>query len=195
MTRRRATLRFAFRLLSSVALTLVIFVLSGCGPGRENAAAGGSAAEESPDSAGELPELAAIGGVQDVWAFPFGLDADREGVRSELGEPVSVNQTRSGENEDGPTVIRWFYERFSLTFLVDATGEQEYLLSARLSDPEAPLRGGLRVGMPVDEAIALLGEPRVASGDSRVWFYLNSTIELVVGGNEVEAVVLSRALP
>ncbi|MFW6292313.1 MAG: hypothetical protein ACOC7V_08295, partial [Spirochaetota bacterium] len=73
--------------------------------------------------------------------------------------------------------------------------ETEYLLSARISDPSVPIRGGLEVGMQLDRATELLGEPRVIEERSLVYFYRNTTIELVVSDDVVEAIHLARALP
>lgn len=150
---------------------------------------------DDADASAELPELVAIGGVQDVWAFEFGLDADRDTVREHLGAPAARTESEESGRAGSPRIVVWQYDRLEVTFLIDVAIESEYLLSVKISDPSVPTRGGLEVGMKLDRAIELLGEPRVIDDRSLVWFYRNTTIELVVSDDEVEAIHLARALP
>ncbi|MFW5743161.1 MAG: hypothetical protein ACOCVO_01000 [bacterium] len=176
-----------------IAAVVVVSLLAagGCGESSPPQAQEPAAEQATAD----LPEIAAIGGVQDVWAFDFGMDADREAVRAQRGEPraraVSEESDRAGE----PDIVVWRYDGLEITFLIDAANETEYLLSARISDPSVPIRGGLEVGMQLDRATELLGEPRVIEERSLVYFYRNTTIELVVSDDVVEAIHLARALP
>ncbi|MFW5742544.1 MAG: hypothetical protein ACOC2D_04645 [Spirochaetota bacterium] len=147
------------------------------------------------DASAEVAELAAIGGVQDVWAFEFGLDADRDTVREHLGAPAARTESEESGRAGALRIVVWRYDRLEVTFLVDAATESEYLLSVKVLDPSVPTRGGLEVGMELERAIDLLGEPRVIDDGSLVWFYRNTTIELVVSDDEVEAIHLARALP
>lgn len=154
---------------------------------------GCDAADEPAGQHDTIPELARIGGVQDVWGFDFGMDSSRTRVRVDLGEPESVMETTGGVV--GPQLERWFYEGFQVTFLINESEEYEFLLAVRIEDATVPMRGGLRIGMPLDEALALLGEPRIVDGASHVYFYRDTTIEVVARGPTIEAVQLSRALP
>ena len=170
-----------------VLLGVLFAVLAGC-----------ERSEPSPSpvaSADDLAPIAAIGGVRDIWAFEFGLDADRERVRAAFGDPLAVEQSDTNEADAGPQIVRWEYDGLRVNFLIDRADEHEYLLSVRISDPEIPMRGGLRIAMPVDEAVELLGEPRVENEDSLVYFYRETTIELAVSDGAVSAVTLARALP
>lgn len=178
-----------------VVATLFVVALMGC-DGSRNAGAN-DAPNDAPESEAdaELMDLAAIGGAQDVWGFSFGFDASRELVREQLGEPNTVSEAPIQENGAGPQVVRWFYDGLEVTFLSNPAEELEFVLSVRVEQADVPLRGGLRIGMPVDEALALLGEPRVSQDNARVWFYLNTTIELTVRDGRVEAVTLARAMP
>lgn len=155
---------------------------------------GCDAPEEGP-GVDDRPDLARVGGVHDVWGFEFGMDADRKRVRSDLGSPVSISESSAPESASGLEVERWYYGGFQVTFLINVPEEYEHLLAVRIEDPQVPLRGGLRIGMPLDHALELLGEPRVVDGASYVYFYRDSTIEVVAPGTVVEAVQLSRALP
>ena len=177
------------RIAAVVAVSL--FAAAGCGE-----SAPPEAQEPAVEqAAADLPEIAAIGGVQDVWAFDFGMDADREAVRAELGEPRSRAVSEESDRAGEPDIVVWRYDGLEITFLIDAVNEIEYLLSARISDPSVPIRGGLEVGMQLDRATELLGDPRVINERSLVYFYRNTTIELVVSDGVVEAIHLARALP
>ena len=174
-----------------VSRLLLIFLVSAV-----LAACGGAEAPSDPaEPSGELPSLAMIGGVRDVWPFEFGLDADREAVRSVAGDPIAVTASGTMATDAGPEILRWEYDGVQMTFLIDSAAEREYLISVRISHPDVPLRGGLSIGMPLDEAVELLGEPRVVSNESRVYFYRDTTIELIAPGDVVQAVTLARALP
>ncbi len=177
------------RIAAVVAVSL--FAAAGCGESAPPEAQEPAAEEATAD----LPEIAAIGGVQDVWAFDFGMDADREAVRAELGEPRSRAVSEESDRAGEPDIVVWRYDGLEITFLIDAVNEIEYLLSARISDPSVPIRGGLEVGMQLDRATELLGDPRVINERSLVYFYRNTTIELVVSDGVVEAIHLARALP
>ncbi len=166
-----------------VLIAVILLSLYGC-----------DAPEEGPE-VDDRPDLARVGGVQDVWGFEFGMDADRERVRHELGSPASVSESSAPESASGLEVERWYYDGFQVTFLINVREEYEHLLAVRIEDPKVPLRGGLRIGMRLDAALELLGEPRVVDGASRVYFYRDSTIEVVAPATTVEAVQLSRALP
>ncbi|MFW6292879.1 MAG: hypothetical protein ACOC7V_11210 [Spirochaetota bacterium] len=176
-----------FALLRTVLVGVLAVVLAGCERSEP--------APEPGESAAEVAPIAAIGGVRDVWAFDFGLDADRERVRAAFGDPLRVEQSDTNEADAGPQIVRWEYDGLRVSFLIDRADEHEYLLTVRISDPELPMRGGLRIGMPVGEAVELLGEPRVENPDSLVYFYRETTIELGVSDGIVETVTLARALP
>lgn len=176
------------RRITLVTLLAATVLLSGCSQGEEEQA-------DAQSARAELPALATIGGVQDVWGFSFGMSADRETVRGALGEPVSVETSQAGTNGQGPQIERWAYEDLEVTFVVGAQGGTDYLLSVLVREPDVPLRGGIRIGMPLEEALSLLGEPRVVNDGSHVWFYRATTIEIVVRDQRVEAVHLARALP
>lgn len=152
--------------------------------------------EHTKDTAADaLPELARIGGVVDVWPFEFGLNASRDAVRDALGDPVDVEESAPRQSVVGSRVEVWSYHGVALTFLVEEGRNEEYLLSARVSEPAPPLRGGLAIGMRVGEARELLGEPRVADETRLVYFYRDTTIELELGDGVVRSVTLARALP
>lgn len=192
--RRDARLRLVGRaraVLWFVVVIAVAAVATGCG---------GPTADEAqePDAANtpaELPELAAIGGVHDVWAFEFGMDSDREAVRAHLGEPAARIEGEDSGRAGAPRIVVWEYDGLEVTFLIDEANESERLLSVEISDPSVPTRGGLEVGMQLDRATELLGEPRVVNERSLVYFYRNTTIELIASGDVVEAIHLARALP
>lgn len=152
-------------------------------------------AETDHQASVALPELATIAGVRDVWPFGFGLSASRSAVRDALGEPADVQQSASRDGTAGSAVEIWRYEGVQLTFLVDETRDQEYLLSARISDDGPALRGGLTIGMSTEAARSLLGEPQVADDARIVYFYRDTTIELRVDDGIVASVHLARALP
>jgi hypothetical protein len=155
--------------------------------------------EEIPEPTPSLPDLPVIGGVQDVWNFPFGFGDSRASVRELYGEPVEVaiSPVGHGGDETEPTVTieDWAYEGLTITFYVDPLQEIDYVLSARVTSTGVELRSGLYVGMPEEEATALLGEPAVDTGSSLVYFYLNTTIEIVVPDHRIAEIVLSRAMP
>jgi len=171
-----------------------------CGPGNEAAesAAGsqqsGISAQDRPAPAG-LPGIAAIGGVQDVWPFSFGLDSDRTVVESALGAPTGTRSRPAGDSETSATVVTWEYPGVSFTFFVDGAAQVEELLTARIASADVAVGGGLAVGMSEEEAVALLGEPGYRSGDDIVYFYYSTTIELVVRRGRVVEIALARALP
>jgi hypothetical protein len=175
---------------SLILVALVVLVAAGCDAPRPTVPPEGTQAAP-PD----LQELPAIGGVHDVWAFEFGMDAGRETVRSHLGDPLSREQSEQSGQAGGPQIVRWVYDGLEITFLIDAAGESEYLLSVEIDGPDVPIRGGLELGMPIAAAAELLGEPRVVNERSRVYFYRNTTIELIVDRDEVAAIHLARALP
>lgn len=186
---RPASLRRVVVSIAVVAAT--VGGLAGCG-----GPSGDESQEPRADQAvAELPELAAIGGARDVWAFEFGMDADREAVSEHLGEPRTRAESEESGRAGGPRIVVWDYDGLEITFLIDAVNETEYLLSAKISDASVPTRGGLEVGMQLDRATGLLGEPRVVNERSLVYFYRNTTIELITSDGVVEAIHLSRALP
>ena len=176
---------FSRRVALLLAASLLAFAFSAC------------AASKEPDEvpAPDLPELSAIGGVHDVWAFPFGMDANRERVRDRLGDPRTTVETHGPGEASGPRVERWHYEGVHFTFLIHEADGYEHLLGARIEGPAVPVRGGLEIGMPLDEALSLLGEPRIVDGESHVYFYRDTTIEIIAPDARVEAIQLSRAMP
>ena len=176
----------------AVAILVALLLLAACSRPADEADL--QQAAGSPP-APELQELPPIGGAQDVWALPFGMDADREVVREVFGEPIAVERPDQESQGEGPQIVRWRYEGLLMTFLIERGDLREYLLSVRISDPQVPINGGLEIGMPVREAVELLGEPRVVNEDSRVYFYRNTTIELVVRDDHVRTIHLARALP
>jgi hypothetical protein len=198
LTYRRRTPRFAFSAfvlpLAELMLVSLLF-LAGCDIRDATETDGARGSGDLQEASAALPELAAIGGVRDVWAFDFPMTASRDEVRSALGEPQAVSESETNRSSSGPEVVLWIYDGLEVTFLLDEHGEHEYLLSVKIDHPSVPLRGGLRVGMPLEEALRLLGEPRVSNERSRVYFYRDTTIELVVEHGEVAAVHLARALP
>lgn len=182
-------LRVLLRL--AVAPAILVLAVSCGGPAADDT--GGEPTAREADA--ELPELAAIGGVRDVWAFGFGMDAGREAVLEQLGEPRARTESEDSRRAGGPEIVVWEYDGLEITFLIDVVNESEYLLSVRISDPSVPLRGGLEVGMQLDRATEMLGEPRVVNEGSLVYFYRNTTIELITDDRVVEAIHLARALP
>lgn len=190
---RRFPPRFASRSLPSVVAALIVaivLVTSSCDTNDAPVQA-----TEMREARATLPDLASVGGVQDVWAFDFSMTSDRSQVRAELGEPTTVVESQAAETGSGPQIVRWLYNGLEITFLIDALGEHEYLLSVRIDDADVPLRGGLSIGMPAEEAMALLGEAEVNSDQVRVFFYRSTTIEIVVDDGAVTEVHLARALP
>jgi hypothetical protein len=146
-------------------------------------------------AATELPRIAAIGGVQDVWPFSFGLDADRPAVESDLGPPDSSESRAPGGRDTNAFVVMWDYPGVTFTFYVDEAAEVEDILTARVSSPDVALRGGLAIGMTEDEAKSLLGEPGYRAGDELVYFYYSTTMELVIRAGRLVEIVLARAMP
>ena len=153
------------------------------------------AAEENEMAAATLPEIATIGGVQDVWPFSFGLDADRELVGSIFGPPAAEVSKTVGGNDSTVLIVSWDYPGFSFTFFIDEAVPAEQLLSARVSSPAVELRGGLSIDMKTEDALAILGEPGFRSDDRAVFFYYATTIELVIRDDRVSEIALSRAMP
>ena len=153
-------------------------------------------ASEHPERASaNLPELATVGGAQDVWPFEFGLDASRPQVEEAMGRPAEVTERPAGTQDSPGRVVTYEYPAVSFQFFVSAEGQDEFLLSATVTSPEVALRGGLSVGMPVDDALMILGDPDVEDNGLLVYFYFTSTIELYVSEGTVDAVMLARALP
>ncbi|MBU8912760.1 MAG: hypothetical protein KOO61_01970 [Spirochaetales bacterium] len=151
--------------------------------------------EENEPAAAQLPEIATIGGVQDVWPFSFGLDADRELVRSIFGPPAAQESQPVGGNDSTADIVSWDYPGFSFTFFVDDAAPTEQLLSARISSSAVELRGGLAIDMKTEEALAILGEPGFRSDDRAVFFYYATTIELDIRDDRISEIALSRAMP
>lgn len=183
-------------LVRTLALCAAALAVGACG-GRGQDAAGKSGADKGDADLAStaLPELAVVGGAQDVWPFEFGLDAKRAGVESILGAPDDVSERAAGTGSSTGRVITWTYPDVTFTFFIDAHGRDEYLLSAAFTSPEIPLGNGLSVGMPAEAARALLGEPDVRDESLSAYFYYTSTIELHVTDGTVTRIVLARALP
>ena len=168
-----------------IALTISLLFLAA------HVVAGG--AEESPaETDAGPPPLLAIGGAQDVWPFSFGLNATFADVEAALGTPQEViDEPAEGA---GPAIIRWVYPGLIVTFLAPSPTRVQ-ILTVRFAGPQYPLKGGLELGMPAERARQLMGEPRVVSDESEVWFYSTTTIELVVSEGRVRSVQVARALP
>jgi len=146
-------------------------------------------------AAAELPEIAAIGGAQDVWPFSFGLDAGRALVESTLGPPDAEESHPAGGNDSTALIVSWEYPELSFTFFADEATGTEQLLSARIRTSDVGLRGGLKIDMKSEDAIELLGEPGFRAENRVVYFYYSTTIELVIRDGRVSEIALSRALP
>jgi hypothetical protein len=142
----------------------------------------------------ELPELAAVGGVQDLWAFPFSLTSNRETVREAYGEPEWVDASQPG-GDAASEVIEWGYEGVVFSFFAKNGDQLESLISATIARNDVPLDGELEIGMPIDEARTILGEPQVQTDEALVFFYFDTTIELRYEDGVVTEIVLARALP
>ena len=151
--------------------------------------------EEIQSAAAELPEIATIGGAQDVWPFSFGLDAGRVLVESTLGPPDAEESQPAGGNDSTALIVSWEYPETSFTFFADEATGTEQLLSARIRTSDVWLRGGLKIDMNSEDAIELLGEPGFRAEDRVVYFYYSTTIELVIRDHRVSEIALSRALP
>lgn len=179
----------------TLTLTVVTLALASCGGGTPASDVGPPVTEETNMAAAELPEIATIGGAQDVWPFPFGLDAGRERVESALGPPAAEESRPAGGNDSTALIVTWDYPDFSFTFFADEASDTEQLLSARVKSSGVGLRGGIEIDMKTDDALALLGEPGFRSHDRAVFFYYSSTIELVLRDGRVSEIALSRAMP
>jgi hypothetical protein len=180
----------------AIVIGLAVATLTACGGSR--GAPGSNPSETQPSdqlaSAG-LPELATIGGAQDIWPFAFGLDASREDVRAQRGEPTSTAERPAGTGSVDTSVVTWEYPDAVFTFFVDRSVETDDLLSASVRSQAVPLRGGLSVGMSPAAAREILGEPNVEEEGFAAWFYFTSTIELFWDEEAVNEIVLARALP
>jgi len=180
----------SFRPLLVVRAVVVAIVTSillvGCGD---------PPAEESADPVEALPELATIGGVQDVWNFPFGFNDDRDAVRDVIGEANEVVIELVDAIDDEPWVEEWYYDGFEVDFYVDPVQSIDYVLAATVTSDEVDLRGGLAVGMTADEAVELLGEPQPGTGNDIVYFYMTTSIVLTQTNGKITSITLARALP
>jgi hypothetical protein len=156
---------------------------------------GGESAEDLQlSSAPDLPELARIGGVQDLWPFSFGFDATRETVRAAYGEPATITEESAGDESTG-TAITWHYDGVTFSFFSDPTQDLEFLTAVRIATSAIPLRGGVSLGMGRDELVDVLGEPAMAKDSILAFFYLTSNIQAELEGTRVSAITLARALP
>ncbi|TVQ17642.1 MAG: hypothetical protein EA382_18575 [Spirochaetaceae bacterium] len=180
---------------------LVATVIGGCGGDPSGGAArpaGGEPAGSDPAGsdaeAGPAP-LGQVGSAADLWAFPFTMAAARDQVRDALGEPISSESRRDDARTGGPEALTWEYPGLIVTFLTGTSDGDDYLISVRVTDPSVALGSGIAVGMPVDDAVTILGNPQVRDDRSLVYFYRASTIEIVVDAGRVASVVLARALP
>jgi len=179
--------------ITMVAFLLLITSCEGREP-RPEATVGSE--DQSPDLAGAgLPELATVGGAQDVWPFEFGLDGQRKDVEAAMGAPDAVSERAAGTADSPGRVVTWTYPTAEFRFFVSAGGEEEFMVAATITSSEQPLRGGLAVGMSIEEAIAVLGKPDVENESLLVYFYFTSTIEIYKSDGTVEAIMLARALP
>lgn len=177
-----------------VLLLIVLVLVAGCSAADRGGTEVQAEAEPNQASA-KLPSIAVIGGVQDVWPFSFGFDASRIVVEKSFGQPTDIETRPAGGVDTTAVVQTWSYPGVIFTFYVDEPTNTDDLLAARIDDPAITLNGGLFLGMPVSDAVALLGEPGHESGDELVYFYYATTIELVTEGDVVSAVVLARAMP
>jgi hypothetical protein len=175
---------------SPLFLCLVVGVLAG-GCARPSSPPAGSEPESQPAT---LPQIAAVGGVQDVWPFSFGFDANQDVLEQILGTPVGTELAQVG-TDGGANVEKWFYEGLEFMFFTAEGTEQEHLLSVRINSPEIELRGGLALGMVVEQVVTLMGEPSLRRDDRLVYFYYATTIELTVENGRISEVSLSRAMP
>lgn len=141
----------------------------------------------------ELPEIAPISGVQDLWPFEFGFDASRSEAARILGPPVRVENRDVGRSD--ASVVAAYYPDLELVFLRRESDVSEYLLSARFTGPRRPLGMDIHVGMELESLRAALGEPGHETGDRIVYFYYTTSIEVVFDGPTVTEIVLARALP
>jgi len=158
--------------------------------------AGCDAREPAEEVAEDVaPELPAIGGVQDVWEFPFGFDSSRDEVRAAYGVPDTVTAAPVVEGDDAPVVEEWQYDGVLVVFYLDEEQEYDFVVSVEVDSSTISLGGGLSVEMATDGARRVLGEPGLDTGRSLVYFYMTTTIELAYEQEIVTAIVLSRALP
>jgi hypothetical protein len=180
----------------AVALCALLVLGHSC-QGRTTPAADSAGSEEQPTdlASAPLPELATIGGAQDVWPFEFGLDAKRIDVEAAIGTPESISERAAGTESSPGRVVSWTFPTVEFRFFVSSDGAEEFMLAATITSAEVPLRGGLSVGMSIEDAVAVLGKPDVENESLLVYFYFNSTIELYKSDGMVEAVMLARALP
>ena len=183
------------RWIPALTVAVAALVLTSCGGRAPVSDTSMPATEETNMAAAELPEIAAIGGAQDVWPFSFGLDADREVVESTLGPPAAEESKPAGSSDSTALIISWDYPGLSFTFFSDEASGTEQLLSARVRTPDVGLRGGLTIDMKTADALALLGEPGFRTNDRVVFFYYSTTIELVIRDDRISEIVLSRAMP
>jgi hypothetical protein len=169
-----------------LAAGCLLILLAGCSP----AAAESVAEPQNPD----LPELAAVGGAQDLWAFPFSLSATRSEIAQAYGEPLS---RRGDDSRGGPgaRIVEWDYTGVTLAFFVRADGSEEYLVSARISDASVPVEGPIQLGTPVEAVRELLGEPNVDTESRLVYFFSLTTIEIGYQDGAVTELTLGRSLP
>ncbi len=189
------------RCIAPLVALLVAIAIGGCGGDRSGGAARPAGGEPAGgDSAGSDAEagpapLGQVGSAADLWVFPFTMAAARDEVRDALGEPIGSETRREDARSSGPEALTWEYPGLIVTFLVGTSDGDDYLISVRVTDPSVTLGSGIAVGMPVDDALAILGDPQVNDDRSLVYFYRASTIEIVVDAGRVAAVVLARALP
>ena len=179
----------------ALTVAAIALALAACGGRTPVSDLPPSAAEENEMAAATLPEIATIGGAQDVWPFSFGLDADRELVGSIFGPPAAEVSETVGGNGSTVLIVSWDYPGFSFTFFIDEAVPAEQLLSARVNSPAVELRGGISIDMKTEDALAILGEPGFRSDDRAVFFYYATTIELVIRDGRVSEIALSRAMP
>lgn len=179
---------------SPVLAVLLVATIGACSGDADRAPA--RVVSPPADDGGEgPPPLVQVGSAADLWVFPFTMSADRDEVRDAFGEPVERESRRDDGRTSGPEALVWEYPGLTVTFLAGTSDGDDYLISVRVTDPSVALGSGIAVGMPADDALTILGEPRVRDGRSLVYFYRASTIELVVDAGLVVEVVLARALP
>jgi hypothetical protein len=175
--------------LRAGALLTVVISLWACS-GRQRTAGDGT---DEPPAAPELPEVASIAGVQDVWPFVFGFDATREDVERALGVAQSMTSRNAGESD--ATVVTWNYPAVDFVFYLAPSTQSEFILSARIRDETVSLGAGIGIGMPADRAAHILGDPGHRTNDTLVYFYYSTTIELVIRDDLVREIVIARSLP
>jgi hypothetical protein len=192
-------LRSGNRTGTGLLLALIVLTLgTACAP------------EESEDVAPVAPApLPAVGGVQDVWPFPFGFNATRAVVTAQYGPPETATSTTVEGTDVAARIVTHQYPGVLFEFLVpEEHARDEVLLAVTFLDSEpadergpVPRPDPLRVGMAASEARALLGEPQAESADAGgagtvlAYFYAHNTITLGVSGGGVTRIVLARAIP